>query len=404
MHNVLVGMIIAALPWATVLLSLLIAVAALFVGLYHYYSRRFASAELKKAGRYRQLRRVAILIASKNGEKTIGRTVRAARATGRNVFVVSDGSTDDTAGEASRAGAVVLSLIRNVGKPSALFAAYQHFRLEIRYDAVAILDDDVTIAPDFIAQALAVTSGDVAIAVGKNITEWPESRRWNAWLAVRSYSYWCYQLTLRSVQSAFNVMNCISGSNSLYRVEVLNQVLTGQTPYIVDDTFWTLETHRLQLGKIAYAPRATALIQDPTTFRDWYKQNLRWMWGTFQGILGHQIGSRFTRFQVAYAILITEWLMYIVGAPLTIWLVGRAGLHNLPLEIALLVAGYTPWVVAGAVALKRPRLVLFIPAIMAADMLFRVVMVHALIKAFRQRTVRSCVWESPKRFETRAAS
>ena len=399
----LVETVIAALPWATVALSLLITALALFVGLYQYYRRRFSTAKPETAGRYRCVRRVAILIASKNGEKTIGRTVHAAMATGRNVFVVSDGSTDDTAGEAERAGASVLSLVQNVGKPSALYAAYQHFELGMRYDAVAILDDDVTIAPDFIDQALKVTSSDVAIAVGRNITEWPESRRWNVWLAVRAYSYWCYQLTLRSVQSAFNVMNCISGSNSLYRVEVLNQVLTGRTPYIVDDTFWTLETHRLQLGKIVYAPHAAALIQDPTTFHDWYKQNLRWMWGTFQGILGHQIGAQFTRFQVAYAILITEWLMYIAGAPLLIWLVGRAGMHNLPLELVLLVAGYAPWVVASAIALKRPRLVLFIPAILAADMLFRVVMVHALVKAFRQKPVRSCVWESPKRFETRIA-
>ena len=404
MLDKLVEAVVAALPWATVFISLLIAILALFVGVYQYCKHRFSVAQPAVAGRYHRVRRVAILIASKNGEKTIGRTIRAARATGRHVYVVSDGSTDNTAEEAARAGAVVLPLAQNVGKPSALYAAYCHFALRARYDAIAILDDDVTIAPDFVVHAIAAMSGDVAITVGRNITEWPESRRWNAWLAVRAYSYWCYQLTLRSVQSAFNVMNCISGSNSLYRVEVLNQVLTGKTPYIVDDTFWTLETHRLQLGKILYAPQATALIQDPTTFHDWYKQNLRWMWGTFQGILGHQIGAQFTRFQVAYAILIAEWLMYIAGAPMIVWLVGRAGLHNLPLELVLLVAGYTPWVVAGAIALKRPRLILFIPAIMAADMLFRVVMVHALVKAFRQRTVRSCVWESPKRFETRVAS
>jgi len=51
--------------------------------------------------------------------------------------------------------------------------------------------------------------------------------------------------------------------------------------------------------------------------------------------------------------------------------------------------------------LKRPRLMLFVPAIVVADFIFRALMVHALIKAFRYKTVEACVWNSPKRFDTR---
>ena len=55
---------------------------------------------------------------------------------------------------------------------------------------------------------------------------------------------------------------CISGSNSTYRTEVLREVLVADTPYIVDDTYWVLETHRRKLGRIRYGPRAWAWIQE----------------------------------------------------------------------------------------------------------------------------------------------
>ncbi|HSX52934.1 MAG TPA: glycosyltransferase family 2 protein [Patescibacteria group bacterium] len=351
---------------------------------------------------YKQVRKVAVLIASKNGEKTIVAAVRAARANRYPVYVVSDGSTDNTAKVAKEAGARVLSLRKNIGKPSALHRGYKHFKLSTKYDAIAILDDDVIIEKDFIRQAKKTLDRDCAIAVGKNLTVWPDNKRWNIWLASRTYSYWAYQITMRTIQSTHNVMSCISGSNSLYRTEVLDKVLTGNTPYIVDDTFWTLETHRLQLGTIKYAPKARAWLQDPTNFKDWYKQNLRWMWGTFQGILGHRIGTKANKFHMSYLAMMLDWLIYIFTGPLTLFIIWQAGLHYLPIELLLLCAGYSVWVIGAALSLKMPRLILFIPAIIVTDFLFRWIMVHGLIKALKQRTVEACVWDSPMRFESQA--
>jgi poly-beta-1,6-N-acetyl-D-glucosamine synthase len=348
---------------------------------------------------YGKVSKVAILIASKDGQKTIAATVAAAVDNRCPVYVVSDGSSDETVNEARNAGANILELYRNVGKPTALYRAYRHFKLGQKYDAVAILDDDVIIEKDFIKHAKKTMDGNCVIAVGKNLTQWPDHKRWNIWLAARTYSYWAYQITLRYIQSTYNVMNCISGSNSLYRTEALDKVLIEDTPYIVDDTFWTLETHRLQLGTIKYSPKARAWLQDPTSFRDWYKQNLRWMWGTFQGILGHRIGTQANKFHMTYIALMLEWIVYIFSGPLTLFIIWQAGLRNLPLELLLLCVGYSIWVMIAAAALKLPRLVLFIPAIVLVDFIFRWIMLHGLIKALRQRTVESCIWNSPTRFE-----
>ncbi|MFY1637321.1 glycosyltransferase family 2 protein [Solwaraspora sp. WMMB335] len=346
---------------------------------------------------------VAILIACRNGAGTIAAAVSAARRTGAPVFVVSDASTDETAARAAGAGAAVLDLPHNVGKPAALHAGYTHFGLGAAYRAVAILDDDVLVAPDFVTAALAAMADDVAIAVGHNVTWWPSERRWNLWLAKRAYSYWNYQVFLRRVQSHFNVMNCISGSNSLYRVELLDRVLPQRPPYIVDDTYWVLETHRRRLGRVVYAPRAVALLQDPTTLRDWYRQNLRWLWGTFQGIIGHRVGRQVSTFDYAYVLLILHWTLYVLGAPLTIWLLATAG-PGLLTGIGLLLAGQGVWVALAAWRLRHPQLLLMLPLITVADLIYRVVFVHALVKAIRQPTVDRCVWASPERIGTPATA
>lgn len=320
----------------------------------------------------------------------------AARATGAPVYVVSDASTDATAAVAAAAGAQVLALEHNVGKPAALHAAYTWFGLGGTYRAVVILDDDVVIAPDFVTRTLEHLTTEVAIVVGHNVTWWPDEHRWNPWLAKRAYSYWNYQAIVRRLQSHFNVMNCISGSNSIYRTELLDVLLPQQPPYIVDDTYWVLETHRRRLGRVVYAPRAVALLQDPTNGRDWYKQNLRWLWGTFQGVIGHRVGRSNSRFDHAYLLLMLHWLLYVAGAPLTIWLLATAG-PGLVAGLLFLLAGQAFWIALAAWRLRRPRLVLFLPAIILVDLLYRVIFVHALVKAIRQPTVGRCVWSSPER-------
>lgn len=357
-----------------------------------------AEAKPRTFARIGNTRRVAVLITCHNGEATIAATVRAAAANGCDVYVVSDASGDRTVAHARQAGAVeVLELTTNVGKPAALHHGYEHFGLSTRYEAVAILDDDVVIDRRFVAECLRLLRDDVVIVVGKNLTWWPPERRWNALLAKRTYSYWNYQLIIRRLQSAFGVMNCISGSNSVYRTQLLDEILPVQPPYIVGDTFWVLETQRRDLGGTVYAPRARAVLQDPTNLRDWYRQNLRWLWGTFQGIIGHRVGRTYSRFDVAYLLLMLQWVLYIVSAPPAVWLIMASGAPHI---LLIFLGGSAAWVLAASIHLRIPRLVLFLPAIMALDLVYRVIFVHALIKAVRQPTVDRCVWSSPARLAT----
>jgi biofilm PGA synthesis N-glycosyltransferase PgaC len=340
--------------------------------------------------------RVAVLVASKDGASTIGATV--ASAVGQaDVFVVSDGSRDRTGAVARAAGAHVIELTENVGKPAAIHHALTTLRLAERYDAIAILDDDTTIAPNFIRKAVERFREGVAIVVGRTMTRWPHENRWNVWLGSRAYAYWRYQATLRRGQSALGVMNCISGSNSVFRSSVLAQIAIEQTPYIVDDTYWTLETHRRKLGRIVYAPDAHAWVCDPLTLRDWYRQNLRWIWGMYQGIAGHHVGRRVTRFDVASVLLMLDWCAYVFGMPIAIGLALWLGWFSLHLVLFYAI-GYAAWTLLAAIATKKWRLAAMLPAIAVIDVIYRVVFVHALVKTIREPRVTSCRWVSPVRY------
>jgi poly-beta-1,6-N-acetyl-D-glucosamine synthase len=340
---------------------------------------------------------MAVLVASKDGASTIGDTVRSTVGQA-DVFVVSDGSRDATATVAREAGARVLELETNVGKPAALRLAVDHFGLTRRYESLAILDDDTVIAEDFVDHATRALTPGVAIVVGQTLTRWDDDRRWNVLLGSRAYGYWRYQTAIRRGQSALNVMNCVAGSNSVYRSSVLDQVLVPDTPYIVDDTYWTLETHRRQLGRIVYAGNAKAWICDPTTLGDWYRQNLRWMWGTFQGVWGHGIGRRATRFDVSCVLLILDWVLFVFGMPALLLAVVVTQVFD-PMKLALLhLAGYAMGAALGATVLRKWRLTVMTPAFVVLDWAYRLVFLHALVKTIRQPRVTSCRWTSPARY------
>jgi poly-beta-1,6-N-acetyl-D-glucosamine synthase len=346
----------------------------------------------------------AFVIATLNGAATIAATV-AACARQADTFVVSDGSTDDAAGTATAAGATrTVQLESNVGKPAAIYELVQRLRLLDRYDLLCIVDDDTIIDDDFVAETSAAFKPGVAVVCAKTASDWTRAQRWNPLVAGRAFGYWKYQAFLRRGQSALGVMNCISGSNSVYTTAFLRQVLRRDTPYVVDDTYWVLEAHRRQLGRVVYCPTTSARIQEPTTVRSWYRQNLRWLWGTFQGIIGHKVGRRATRFDLAYVGLIFDWLLYTLITPAILAFMVVTN-HDNPARLGhiglLYAAGYAVWSAVGAVALRKWRLVVLAPALLVLDWIARVNLVHAAVKAIRQPTS-ECRWESPARYAVAA--
>ena len=363
-------------------------------------------------------RDVAVLIACKNGEATIGRSIRSAAAQA-DVYVVSDGSTDKTAEVARAAGARVLRRARSGGKPNALRSGNARFYLTRRYRYIAVLDDDTILAPDYIAKLEARMADDpgIAAASGRIDSLWDHERRWNPFIAMRAFMYWSYQVTIKRGQNALRVVNVICGANTLFRADVFAALIEDDAPYAIDDMYWLAEIVRRRLGRVAYVHLAHSWTIDPHRFTDWYRQTVRWSWGQFQSIRGHglgwpirrsttgRIGWRFSWFDLAYLALLLDWFPYMVE-PLILPPIAyfARGLINPIWFLVYYLASSFAWVLIASIALRRPRLVALTPAILALDLVYRVTMMHAVFKTIVQPRIELCKWDSPERFATRPAS
>jgi len=84
---------------------------------------------------------LCVLIPSYNEARTIQEIVNALKTRGLPVYVVDDGSSDDTARIAERAGAVVVKHSKNMGKGASLQEGFKHI-VKRQIDAVIIMDGD----------------------------------------------------------------------------------------------------------------------------------------------------------------------------------------------------------------------------------------------------------------------
>jgi poly-beta-1,6-N-acetyl-D-glucosamine synthase len=345
-------------------------------------------------------RKTAVLIACKNGEGTIGNTVRSV-AGQADVYVVSDGSSDRTAEVAEAAGARVLALTTSGGKPAALRAGNRAFQLAERYRYVAILDDDTTVEPAYVEKLVAKLDADpkVAAASGRIDSLWDRTRRWNALIAMRAFMYWSYQATVKRGQNAFKVVNVICGANTVFRADVFARLIEADVPYAIDDMYWLAEIVRGKLGRVAYVHDARSWTIDPHTLRDWYRQTVRWSWAQFQSVRGHRLGFRASWFDFAYLALLIDWAPYMLEpllfAPAAYFL--KTWIDPIWFLVWYLGSSYA-WIAVAAAALRKPRLLVLAPVLICLDLVYRFAMLHACVKAIRHPRSEA-KWDSPKRFE-----
>jgi glycosyltransferase involved in cell wall biosynthesis len=117
--------------------------------------------------------RVLVIVPAHNEARNLPAVLRAIRAlpAGHDVCVVDDGSTDDTAKIAARAGATVLRNAVNLGIGGAVQAGYLWAR-ERGYDAAVQIDGDGQHDPAYVAAALEpVAGGRADVVIGSRFLE-----------------------------------------------------------------------------------------------------------------------------------------------------------------------------------------------------------------------------------------
>ena len=136
-------------------------------------------------------RRYCVVIPAFNSAHTLGELVRAIHAKQLDIIVVNDGSSDQTAQTASRAGAVVISHLRNMGKGAALRAGFRH-ALRLGYDGVITIDSDGQHDPKDIGALIQTAEQRQArIVIGNRMADgrmMPPLRRWTNRLMSRLIS------------------------------------------------------------------------------------------------------------------------------------------------------------------------------------------------------------------------
>lgn len=237
--------------------------------------------------------RVAILIAAKNEAEHLGQTLQSIRRQRGNydVFVVDDGSEDNTGQIAKSFGARVIPLEVPSGRKS---EAQQRALPFLRdYELVITLDADTELEKDAILNILDpfLSENPPDAACGFIL---PKRRR-TPFQLKRWIEYLVGQRGPKWIQSRLNMILVLSGCFACWRVDRLSALQWFQTDvWLAEDMGMTtrLLTREPRFGKnrprAVLVPSAIALTLDPATPRVYIRQISRWYAGFFQNIRLHK--------------------------------------------------------------------------------------------------------------------
>jgi glycosyltransferase involved in cell wall biosynthesis len=147
------------------------------------------------------------LIAAYNEEACVAQVVRGAASYVTSVFVVDDGSTDETAREARQAGATVIRHDRNLGKGMALRTGLAHVVAQ-PFTHVVLLDADLQHDPAEIPRLLDKARAGADIVLGERELAkraMPAARYYSNVIGSRILS-WFIGAQVRDSQSGFRVI------------------------------------------------------------------------------------------------------------------------------------------------------------------------------------------------------
>jgi poly-beta-1,6-N-acetyl-D-glucosamine synthase len=234
-------------------------------------------------------RKLALLVPAWNESKVIEHTLQSllVHSSKEDIYVVSDGSKDNTVEVARRYTDNVLDQQPNLGKAGAMNRCIEYFELSTRYEYIMPMDADTVVTPEFVNSALPYLENDKekknACVVGKVIGK---SHSW-----ITLYRLWEYEIAQtihKSAQSVENAILVCPGCATIYRAEIF-QTVKIPTGTLTEDMDFTFMIHRNNLGRIVYTDKAIVVTQDPGTLKDFCKQINRWYTGFWQCVMRHNI-------------------------------------------------------------------------------------------------------------------
>jgi len=224
----------------------------------------------------------------------------------QHIYVVSDGSTDDTAELARGQVNNVLELKRNVGKATAIERLIKKYELTKYYKYVMFFDADTEIQSNFFQEVKKYITHKPACIVGT-----VSSHKRGLISAYRTYEYGLSHMLFKNAQNAMGVVLVAPGCASIYRSSVLEKLDFGNHT-LTEDYDLTLQIHMRRLGRIVYAPKAVVMTQDPMTLKDYWKQILRWQTGGWQNLFLHRLYEPKNRISFEFYLILLDSILGLI--------------------------------------------------------------------------------------------
>lgn len=228
---------------------------------------------------------LAVIVPAFNEEQVIGASLKALSQVidPRHIYVVSDGSKDRTVEIAEQYTQNVLSLKKNYGKATALFALIEVFSLINHYEYLLFSDADSRLEPNFLDLVRPYLYDRPACIVGTVCSD-----RNGVISAYRTFEYGYGFHIIKRAQNSLRMITIAPGCASLYKSSILNR-LNFSTRTLTEDFDLTLQIHIQGLGEIVYAPKAKVYTQDPGNLHDYWRQVVRWNTGYWQNTFIHKL-------------------------------------------------------------------------------------------------------------------
>ena len=262
-------------------------IAALFAAFYAYqflYVPLSWKIKEKEPDSAAPLHDFAVLICARNEALVISDLIESLKnqsyPQGRiHIFVMADNCSDDTAEIAKAAGANVYTRFddENIGKGYALDALMNHLKEDDPegFDAYIVFDADNLLEPDYIEKMNRTFSAGHDI-----ITSYRNSKNFgDNWLSAGQGLWFLRESRyLNQPRYLLGTSCAVSGTGFLFSRRIAEKM--GGWPFhmLIEDIEFTI--HQVCEGeKIAYCSKAVLYDEQPASFRQSWRQRMRWCHG-----------------------------------------------------------------------------------------------------------------------------
>jgi cellulose synthase/poly-beta-1,6-N-acetylglucosamine synthase-like glycosyltransferase len=341
------------------------------------------------------MNKLCVVIPAKNEARVIARSIRSILAAGiaaRDIYIIDDGSKDDTVKRAERFGVRVMRNELSAGKALSIRKAVAQFDLASQYRLISVVDAD-TLVDRFYFDYLQVAfvANPKAVLVCGRVDSIP----CNWATAGRAFDYLFSQSIHKKGQSKMRVVLVAPGCASTWKADVFAQ-LDCDPLMLTEDMDMTVQIHRRKLGEIIYEPAAIVYTQDPNTLRGYIRQSYRWYFGLWQVLQKHSLPFRFKRLDFEVGLLVLEGLIFSLGlvlSPIVLLLSPKTGL-SVAVGDQLLMAVFALYF---AVSGKRKDIALYFPAFIVLRYTTALVFGWTFVRAVICRMARP-EWFTPARY------